>query len=677
MSTFADAFQQWPNFPKGLQVLVVDSDTQFLQDITCKLESFHFNVTSFSSGEDACAAFVSCTRTFHVALVEAAENDGLDSCKIMSFSKHVPTIMMSARENMALMVKLIALGAVEFLVKPLSEDKLRNIWQHVIRKALDSSRETLRPGYLEPGKPTTSASAVIDEDHQARLKHDSGKPRPKYVDLEHHSGAEVCSSLSVSVACERLAAPSTPQPEQGGRTPLQESTVDESPRSHDSTEVCNYKKSTTPQTAAVSCSSRFGDVKGVAEEVAAIGRGNEAVNKEEKDSNKQAQIFCCTIPMLESALHLETANASFMHEQSVLDTENSTKKEGLVKETSHFDVKVTLEACETSSTDDYEPQEARSSSVSIPVTLKDSTQCPNADSTCQSEILGQSQDNGDAEGETKRKPMNCDKGGKVIKSSKKKPKVDWTADLHRRFVQAVEYLGVEQAIPSRILEVMKVENLTRHNVASHLQKYRSHKKHIQAREVESSHRHQNKLSCGRTWNGGAGHNVNQMWIQPRPHLIGPPLHVWGHPKLDNPSTIQYVPHFMAGATAWPAFDTVSWKPPMADPWAPGLLTTAPCYGTQPGFFVASGYPSKEVLTHGTWRSFLEDDVENGSLDEKARFNKSDCEEIYPPKELLHEAISEALSNPWNPLPLGLKAPSMESVMAELQRQGITTLSSSG
>ncbi|RWW78394.1 hypothetical protein BHE74_00013384 [Ensete ventricosum] len=41
--------------------------------------------------------------------------------------------------------------------------------------------------------------------------------------------------------------------------------------------------------------------------------------------------------------------------------------------------------------------------------------------------------------------------------------------LHRRFVQAVEQLGIEQAIPSKILELMKVEGLTRHNVASHLQ----------------------------------------------------------------------------------------------------------------------------------------------------------------------------------------------------------------
>ena len=47
--------------------------------------------------------------------------------------------------------------------------------------------------------------------------------------------------------------------------------------------------------------------------------------------------------------------------------------------------------------------------------------------------------------------------------------MDWTPDLHRRFVQAIEQLGIDQAIPSKILELMKVEGLTRHNIASHLQ----------------------------------------------------------------------------------------------------------------------------------------------------------------------------------------------------------------
>lgn len=73
--------------------------------------------------------------------------------------------------------------------------------------------------------------------------------------------------------------------------------------------------------------------------------------------------------------------------------------------------------------------------------------------------------------------------------------VDWTPDLHRKFVQAVEQLGVEKAIPSRILEIMGVKCLTRHNIASHLQKYRSHRRHLAAREAEAANWQQQRKAA--------------------------------------------------------------------------------------------------------------------------------------------------------------------------------------
>lgn len=40
------------------------------------------------------------------------------------------------------------------------------------------------------------------------------------------------------------------------------------------------------------------------------------------------------------------------------------------------------------------------------------------------------------------------------------------------------------------------------------------------------------------------------------------------------------------------------------------------------------------------------------------------------KESVDAAIGDVLSKPWLPLPLRLKPPSIDSVMVELQRQGI-------
>jgi hypothetical protein len=41
-------------------------------------------------------------------------------------------------------------------------------------------------------------------------------------------------------------------------------------------------------------------------------------------------------------------------------------------------------------------------------------------------------------------------------------------------------------------------------------------------------------------------------------------------------------------------------------------------------------------------------------------------------ESIDAAIGDVLSKPWLPLPLGLKPPSVDSVMDELQRQGVST-----
>ncbi|XVF35656.1 hypothetical protein REPUB_Repub18cG0164900 [Reevesia pubescens] len=63
-------------------------------------------------------------------------------------------------------------------------------------------------------------------------------------------------------------------------------------------------------------------------------------------------------------------------------------------------------------------------------------------------------------------------------SSQKKPRVVWSVELHHKFVAAVKQLGIDKAVPKKILELMNVEKLTRENVASHLQKYRLYLKRI-------------------------------------------------------------------------------------------------------------------------------------------------------------------------------------------------------
>lgn len=58
----------------------------------------------------------------------------------------------------------------------------------------------------------------------------------------------------------------------------------------------------------------------------------------------------------------------------------------------------------------------------------------------------------------------------------KKQRMIWTIELHKRFLNAINHLGMDNAVPKVILKMMNVDGMTRENVASHLQKYRLHLK---------------------------------------------------------------------------------------------------------------------------------------------------------------------------------------------------------
>ncbi|VAI80903.1 unnamed protein product [Triticum turgidum subsp. durum] len=63
-------------------------------------------------------------------------------------------------------------------------------------------------------------------------------------------------------------------------------------------------------------------------------------------------------------------------------------------------------------------------------------------------------------------------------TTQKKPKVGWTIELHTKFMEAINQIGLYRATPKKILEMMNVDFLTRQNVSSHLQKYKLYLKRV-------------------------------------------------------------------------------------------------------------------------------------------------------------------------------------------------------
>jgi two-component response regulator (ARR-B family) len=143
-----------------------------------------------------------------------------------------------------------------------------------------------------------------------------------------------------------------------------------------------------------------------------------------------------------------------------------------------------------------------------------------SDPTAQNNSSGQEKDNQGSEGGAQGQTINgsnnnnADQNSKINKrrkeeededgedngydnddpSAQKKPRVVWSIELHKKFVVAVNQLGIEKAVPKRILDLMNVDGITRENVASHLQKYRLYLKRIAA--DASQQRNMTNVLCG-------------------------------------------------------------------------------------------------------------------------------------------------------------------------------------
>ncbi|KAI8477425.1 MAG: hypothetical protein J3K34DRAFT_364388, partial [Monoraphidium minutum] len=141
------SFSQRPGFPSGLRVLLVDSDAGARCRTEELLRECSYEVTSCASCAEAVVHLSSCSSSFDVLLADkgavgcgsvaaaaagaAGARSGLiDSCK------GLPCILMGCDPSPSDVMAGVSLGAVDFLAKPLSPLKLRNIWQHTVRRMM-------------------------------------------------------------------------------------------------------------------------------------------------------------------------------------------------------------------------------------------------------------------------------------------------------------------------------------------------------------------------------------------------------------------------------------------------------------------------------------------------------------------------------------------------------------
>ncbi|KAK8497344.1 hypothetical protein V6N12_064033 [Hibiscus sabdariffa] len=508
----------WKDFPKGLRVLLLDEDNDSAAEIKSKLEAMDYIVYTFCNENEALSAVSSRPESFHVAIVEVSTSRNNGGLKFLETAKDLPIIMTSNIHCISTMMKCIALGAVEFLRKPLSEDKLRNIWQHVVHKAFSVGGNDLSES-LKPVKDSVAS--------MLHLQSEEGEPKHEHSDKIEDASVIHENDCEPSAVNNKYPAPSTPQLEQGGRL-----LVNGDGQEH--TNCSTEKESGDPDGESKSVETTSGNT--VAEVTAPVDQpqGPRETMVKEEDDLVDGQIL-----ILVFIVHVQ------------------------------------------------------------------------------------------------------------IKLIEKNLKVEWTTELHKKFVQAVDQLGIDQAIPSRILELMKVEGLTRHNVASHLQKYRMHKRHILPKEDDRRwpQRDQTQRSCFPHKPIMAFPPYHSNHVVP----VGPFYPMWGAP---HPASLQ----------SWGSQGYYPWQPTETWHWKPYPGVHADAWGC-PVMPIPQGNCSKQSKC---LRNYCSSTMDNSSMPQT-------CVEHQPAEEVIDEVVKEAINKPWLPLPLGLKPPSTESVLAELSRQGISTV----
>ncbi|KAL0409862.1 UNVERIFIED_CONTAM: Two-component response regulator-like APRR7 [Sesamum latifolium] len=136
----------WERFlhVRSIRVLLVENDDSTRHVVTALLRNCNYEVLEAANGLQAWKVLEDLTNHVDIVLTEVVmpciSGIGL-LCKIMSHKtrKNIPVIMMSSHDSMGLVFKCLSKGAVDFLVKPIRKNELKNLWQHVWRRCHSSS----------------------------------------------------------------------------------------------------------------------------------------------------------------------------------------------------------------------------------------------------------------------------------------------------------------------------------------------------------------------------------------------------------------------------------------------------------------------------------------------------------------------------------------------------------
>ncbi|GFZ21292.1 response regulator 14 [Actinidia rufa] len=156
-------------FPTGLRVLVVDDDITCLRILEQMLRRCMYRVTTCSQATVAMNLLRERKGCFDVVLsdVHMPDMDGFKLLELVGLEMDLPVIMMSADGRTSAVMRGIRHGACDYLIKPIREEELKNIWQHVVRKKWNENKEQEHSGGLDDNDQHKRGSDDVEYDFSA------------------------------------------------------------------------------------------------------------------------------------------------------------------------------------------------------------------------------------------------------------------------------------------------------------------------------------------------------------------------------------------------------------------------------------------------------------------------------------------------------------------------------
>ncbi|KAK2647681.1 hypothetical protein Ddye_015170 [Dipteronia dyeriana] len=170
---------EWFLHLRSLKVLLVENDDSTRQVVAALLRNCSYEVMEAANGLQAWKILEDLTNHIDIVLTEVVmpciSGIGL-LCKIMCHKtrKNVPVIMMSSLDSMGLVFKCLSKGAVDFLVKPIRKNELKNLWQHVWRRCQSSSGSGSESGTQTQKSVKSKSVETLDNNTGSNDEDDNG-----------------------------------------------------------------------------------------------------------------------------------------------------------------------------------------------------------------------------------------------------------------------------------------------------------------------------------------------------------------------------------------------------------------------------------------------------------------------------------------------------------------------